>query len=324
MHGVRFNRAWRHQCFDKRITEYELKDGQYYLGSFAAILIHIRFVSQRTHTKINAKPPTRTRLYPHALHICRTTAGSCNHMSGILAPIGVSIRINICRIKSLYVGIPYWTFDIGAFVIGSYEGVFSNGGKDPAYQELYTRMFQLGAFCPIFRSHGLKLPVKFGSSEIFAYPGKIRQSSIPLAPYIYSLAHQVTENGYTIMRVYRWTLLWYKDIFHWRPIHVWPAMMVCLSLIHASSSAWAEYPITAEHFQTNDGKPGLNANIIRHTVQKFDSRKNRFNNKYFWYSGRPDYVTDSTLSIRWEGKLIPTQTGKHQFHINASGQNEFI
>jgi len=55
-------------------------------------------------------------------------------------------------------GIPYWTFDIGAFVIGSYEGVFCNGGKDPAYQELYTRMFQFGTFCPIFRSHGSETP----------------------------------------------------------------------------------------------------------------------------------------------------------------------
>jgi len=38
-------------------------------------------------------------------------------------------------------GIPYWTFDIGAFVLGSYDGVFDRGIKEPAYQELYTRMF---------------------------------------------------------------------------------------------------------------------------------------------------------------------------------------
>jgi alpha-D-xyloside xylohydrolase len=39
----------------------------------------------------------------------------------------------------------------------------------------------------------------------------------------------------------------------------------------------------------------------------------------FWYAGRPNYVTDSTLSIRWDGKLIPTETGKHQFHIKCFG-----
>jgi alpha-D-xyloside xylohydrolase len=55
-------------------------------------------------------------------------------------------------------GIPYWTFDIGAYSLGCQGGVFMNGGKDPAYQELYTRMFQLGAFSPIFRSHGSETP----------------------------------------------------------------------------------------------------------------------------------------------------------------------
>jgi alpha-D-xyloside xylohydrolase len=55
-------------------------------------------------------------------------------------------------------GIPYWTFDIGAYSLGCQGGVFMNGGKDPAYQELYTRMFQFGAFSPIFRSHGSETP----------------------------------------------------------------------------------------------------------------------------------------------------------------------
>ena len=55
-------------------------------------------------------------------------------------------------------GIPYWTFDIGAYSLGCQGGVFMNGGKDPAYQEFYTRMFQLGAFSPIFRAHGSETP----------------------------------------------------------------------------------------------------------------------------------------------------------------------
>jgi len=42
--------------------------------------------------------------------------------------------------------------------LSSYGGTFSRGGKDPAYQELYTRMFQFGTFCPIFRSHGSETP----------------------------------------------------------------------------------------------------------------------------------------------------------------------
>jgi alpha-D-xyloside xylohydrolase len=47
-------------------------------------------------------------------------------------------------------GIPWWTTDIGGF----------HGGDpaDPAYRELIVRWFQYGAFCPLFRLHGDRLP----------------------------------------------------------------------------------------------------------------------------------------------------------------------
>ena len=49
-------------------------------------------------------------------------------------------------------GIPWWTADIGGF-----------RGGDPAssyFQQLIIRWFQFGAFCPIFRLHGHRLPHK--------------------------------------------------------------------------------------------------------------------------------------------------------------------
>ena len=61
----------------------------------------------------------------------------------------ITAAINFC-----ISGFPYWSFDIGAFFIGAYGGIFSYGAKNPAYMEFYTRMFQFAAFCPIFRSHG--------------------------------------------------------------------------------------------------------------------------------------------------------------------------
>jgi len=47
-------------------------------------------------------------------------------------------------------GIPWWTTDIGGF----------NGGNinDPAFIECLIRWFQYGAFCPVFRLHGDRLP----------------------------------------------------------------------------------------------------------------------------------------------------------------------
>ncbi len=98
-------------------------------------------------------------------------------------------------------GIPYWTFDIGAYSLGCQGGVFMNGGKDPAYQELYTRMFQFGAFAPIFRSHGSETP-----REIWEFGDytdtlvKFDNLRYRLLPYIYSLGWQVTNAGYSIMR----------------------------------------------------------------------------------------------------------------------------
>jgi alpha-D-xyloside xylohydrolase len=49
-------------------------------------------------------------------------------------------------------GIPWWTTDIGGF--------FGGDVRDPSYPELLVRWFQYGAFCPVFRLHGDRLPEK--------------------------------------------------------------------------------------------------------------------------------------------------------------------
>ena len=93
-------------------------------------------------------------------------------------------------------GIPYWTTDIGGFVSGNPD--------DPAYRELYTRWFQFGAFCPIFRAHGTRTT---NQNEIWSY-GPEGQKILTaydrlryrLMPYIYSNAWRVTSEGYTLMR----------------------------------------------------------------------------------------------------------------------------
>jgi alpha-D-xyloside xylohydrolase len=100
-----------------------------------------------------------------------------------------------------------------------------------------------------------------------------------------------------------------------------PALMVCPVtdyMLHRPPEQ--SVPVTAEHFRTNDGKPGLHAAYYKDAHYK-DLALERIDSTIdvFWYAGRPDYVTDSTLSIRWEGKLIPTETGKHQFHIKCFG-----
>jgi alpha-D-xyloside xylohydrolase len=47
-------------------------------------------------------------------------------------------------------GMPWWTTDIGGF--------YGGDPADPEYRELVVRWFQYGAFCPLFRLHGERLP----------------------------------------------------------------------------------------------------------------------------------------------------------------------
>ena len=107
-------------------------------------------------------------------------------------------------------GIPYWTFDIGGFFVRQGDQWFwsvdyNEGYNDLGYRELYVRWLQLGAFMPIFRSHGTDT-----AREVwrFGEPGgkfydtivKFIHLRYRLLPYIYSLAWQVSNEDYTLMR----------------------------------------------------------------------------------------------------------------------------
>jgi alpha-D-xyloside xylohydrolase len=102
-------------------------------------------------------------------------------------------------------GIPYWTMDIGGFVV---EGRFEkpkNEADLEEWRELNTRWFQFGAFVPLFRAHG-----QFPYREIYniapeshvAYQSMLYYNKLRyrLMPYIYSLAGSTYHNNYTMMR----------------------------------------------------------------------------------------------------------------------------
>ncbi len=48
-------------------------------------------------------------------------------------------------------GIPWWTTDIGGFMDGDIRTDY--------FKELIVRWFQYGVFCPLFRTHGVRLPL---------------------------------------------------------------------------------------------------------------------------------------------------------------------
>jgi alpha-D-xyloside xylohydrolase len=93
-------------------------------------------------------------------------------------------------------GYPYWTTDVGG-----YHPLFDGQADQPAYQELYARWFEYGAFCPVFRTHGHR-----DHNELWTYPQvyptllAVDRLRYRLLPYIYSLAWRVTSEDYTIQR----------------------------------------------------------------------------------------------------------------------------
>ena len=96
-------------------------------------------------------------------------------------------------------GIPYWTSDIGGYHFHWKAADWSQPDK----RELFTRWFQFGTFCPIFRVHGKGERALFSKNwddktkAILLNFDKLRYR---LLPYIYSLAGRVTTDNYTMMR----------------------------------------------------------------------------------------------------------------------------
>jgi len=121
-------------------------------------------------------------------------------------------------------GEPWWTFDIGAFFVGGKEkwsywnpalsspapwflaGDYNDGCEDFGYRELYVRWFQMGAFLPVFRSHGTDTPRE---AWRFGEPGSIWYDTLKrflelryrLMPWLYSLAAGVSLRGETMLRL---------------------------------------------------------------------------------------------------------------------------
>ena len=96
-------------------------------------------------------------------------------------------------------GIPYWTSDIGGYHYKWSAPDWSTASN----RELFTRWFQFGTFCPIFRIHGKGERALFSNNwdeqtkKILLDYDHLRYR---LLPYIYSQAWKVTNEGYTIMR----------------------------------------------------------------------------------------------------------------------------
>lgn len=121
-----------------------------------------------------------------------------------------------CQIKAglhtAMCGIPWWTTDIGGF--------FGGDPKDPEFVELLIRWFEYGAFCPVMRLHGNRMPYQpqFGTTggaecvsgapnEIWSFGDKVYEICKKyielreaMRPYIRTLMEAAHEKGTPVMR----------------------------------------------------------------------------------------------------------------------------
>jgi len=306
----------------KEATEYELKKmGRNYLGSWARYL-NAFSLSMTDALYQNLRQETKEK---RAYILTRSTfAGQQRNAATIWSgDIGASWEIYRKQIAAglnhCMAGIPYWTFDIGAFVIGAYGGLFTTGGKNPAYQELYCRMFQFGTFCPIFRSHGSETPREIWEvGEFVNTLIKFDNLRYRILSYIYSLAWKTTNEGYTIMRGLPMDFCIDRKTYQIDDQFMFgPAIMVCpVTEYMIYRPPQSSVFIKPKYFKTKDGQPGLKVYYYRDLEYKnFTHTEIVSAIDLCWYTGRPEYVTDSTFAICWEGKIVPDQTGQYQFHL---------
>src|SRR5215467_8091913 len=139
-------------------------------------------------------------------------------------PLGLSTGLS---------GVPYWGTDVGGF----FHPVAETG-------ELYARWFQLGAFSPIFRSHGWvwreHVPWAHGAAveEICRRYAELRYR---LLPYTYTLAWQAHAMGLPLMRPL--VLNYPDDPRVWQLGHefLWGDDLLVAPVTREGATAWPVY-----------------------------------------------------------------------------------
>jgi alpha-D-xyloside xylohydrolase len=219
-------------------------------------------------------------------------------------------------------GVPYWTTDNGAFFVSEYIG----GSRNEEYRELYTRWFQFSAFSPVMRSHGTSTPREiwqFGEPGSWAYETLARFDRLRyrLLPYNYSLAWKVTNEGYTVMRGLPFDFRYdpgvraVTDQFMYGPAFlVNPVTRVMAHPDPNKGDLGVRIP--ASRFLQPDGKTiGLKAEFFHNAdFERLELTRVDTAIAFDWGVKSPDpEIRPDSFSVRWTGKLLTAQAGKHGF-----------
>jgi alpha-D-xyloside xylohydrolase len=234
--------------------------------------------------------------------------------------------INFC-----FTGMPYWTTDIGGYTVP-----VPGGYRNEMYRELFTRWYQYGTFCPIFRVHGSSTPReiwRFGDAGSTFYDTQLKFDHLRyrLLPYIYSLAWKVTHDHYTLMRGLAFDFMKDTAVYHIDDQFMFGPSILVNPVTEAMYFPWIKTDtgkiITSEHLMDINGKPGLTGEYYQgmnfdtllaiRTDEKID---------FDWGNNAPvKGMPVDEFSIRWKGYLTAPETGEYTFNtISDDGSRLFI
>ncbi|TPG15881.1 DUF5110 domain-containing protein [Sphingomonas koreensis] len=220
-------------------------------------------------------------------------------------------------------GHPHWTCDIGGFLVSHR---YPDGLADPAYTELYVRWFQWGAFLPVFRAHGTDVPRElwhFGApgEPVYEALKAALEQRYALMPYIYSAAARAAIDDDTMMRplvmdfadddaaiAQRAQYMFGRDLL---------VRVVDRPLFHATENI--------QEFVPNTALQGLDAPASEITFFEgvdFDKRVARQltdDFKLSWAGDLPAVLAGKPYSLRWTGRLIAQEAGRHRIIVTAQG-----
>lgn len=211
-------------------------------------------------------------------------------------------------------GQPYWTQDTGGFFI---PRNYRDGAKSNAeYRELFARWNQFGVFNPIYRIHGTDIerePFRFRDTdpEFYASMRSAARLRYRLFPYIYGLAWQSTDQGYTMMRGLPMD---FPDDLQARKIDD-QFLFGRAFLVHPA--------IPAEFLQPPDGRPGVAAQYFEgRNFEKPLGKLVEPKIEHTW-PGPPLAEPPAGLrsldnfSGRWEGFILAAEDGEHELGVEG-------
>jgi alpha-D-xyloside xylohydrolase len=206
--------------------------------------------------------------------------------------------------------------------------MYPDGGSDPAFQELYVRWFQFGAFCPVFRSHGTgtpREPWRFGGPGSSNYDAIVRFDNLRyrLMPYLYSTARRVTQDGYTLMRGLPMDFPSDPNTFKVDNEYLFgPSFLVCpvtRELFHKTGKQEDFIP-SSNLISPDGGKGRLAAEFFKGgNFEEKAAELFMVEIALTWAGSIPEPILNSEYSARWSGRILTRERGTYVFTGRTNG-----